>query len=209
MNGIPVLNLRHLCYLLDIFTQPHTSRNPLARDDHNQKSLAETGIATGAYGPSLLPDSVPLTDVGVPGPEASLTEPIDLSTEDSMSIAMGNCSMMTSFKDIETGHSTMTEASPSLGTDTVIDMLESYSEADREVFKQFTRESPNLYDTTAEEESLLLDCENFINFELDQSKTIVLNIKDAKEHSHSILKQHAITHPRSTDLPTCPFISSL
>ena len=113
---------------------------------------------------------------------------------------------ITSFGDIENDNKT--ETSPILDENERksenSDVLDGYGHADRALFEEFTRESANLY-TQVKEESLLLDCENFINFELDQDKIIVLKIKEAKKKSNDILRQHAITNPRSVDLPSCRF----
>ena len=111
---------------------------------------------------------------------------------------------MTSFGDIEDCYPSEIQM-VCRGSDIANDKIFSpYSDADVELYKEFTRDSPNLY-TKLSDESLLLDCDNFVNFELDRDRIIVLNIKDAKENSNSILEQHAITNARSKDLPTCLF----
>lgn len=114
---------------------------------------------------------------------------------------------MTCFGDIENYYASepVHDQMASPGNDVTNDKIYSaYNDADIELYKEFTRDSPNLY-TKLLDESLLLDCDNFVNFELDKDRIIVLNIKDAKEKSNSILEQHAITNPRSKDMPACLF----
>ena len=111
---------------------------------------------------------------------------------------------LTSFGEIEDYYPNETRMMCPSSDVTNDKICSAYSDADVELYKEFTRDSPNLY-TKLLDESLLLDCENFVNFELDKDRIIVLNIKDAKEKSNSILEQHAISNARSKDLPACPF----
>ena len=111
---------------------------------------------------------------------------------------------MTSFGDIEDCYPNETRMACPGSDVTNGKICSAYNDADVELYKEFTRDSPNLY-TKLLDESLLLDCDNFVNFELDKDRIIVLNIEDAKEKSNSILEQHAITNARSKDLPACPF----
>lgn len=167
----------------------------------------------GEPGMSLKVDRTSESDCGNDTPESSYGRRWPLyETEDSpisgkRRMIMDDSGVITSFKDIDSDVSTEIGALPATRIeDSNASCNEaSYSQADDVLYSEFTRKSSNLYAVEMEEESPLLDCDNFINFELDQNKTIVLNIKDAKDNSKSILQQHAITHPRSIDLPSCPF----
>ena len=178
----------------------------MPRDNPSQKKSDEVGIESGINMTSSSSDSSTHKENEVlTGTRMLGSEPEELSAE---SVAVDDGSSITSFRDIESDCNTAIKTS-SGEFHSVDTMLHGYSETNLQLFRQFNRESPNLYETSAEDDSLLLDCENFINFELDQNKIIVLNIKDAMEHSHAILKQHSITYPRSTDLPGCLFINNL
>jgi len=197
VNGVPVLNLRHLCYLLDVFTQPHVSCKPNSIQSSNERQSCESGIVRELSSVSTMNDSLPSAEnegAGATLPQCKAEEPC------AESMVADNSSVITSFRNIEKDFDAVDEL-PYADSDGTRTALDGHSEADCQIYEQFNRESPHFYDAAEQEESLLLDCENFINFELGRHKTIVLNIKDAVEHSHSILKQHAIAHPRSSDLP--------
>ena len=201
VNGVPVLNLRHLCYLLDVFTQPHVPYEPTSIQSANETQPREPGIVKELSSVSTMSDSLPNAEQEGAGATVLQCKAQKPCTE---SMVVDTLSGMTSFRNIEKDFSALNET-PDADSNDTRRALDGYSEADCQIYKQFNRESPNFYDSTEQEESLLLDCENFINFELGRHKTIVLNVKDAVRHSNSILKQHAIAHPRSSDLPNSFF----
>ena len=204
VNGIPVLNLHHLCYLLDIFTQPHVSENPQKDEPADLESSFEPKTVKGLQMLSTSCDSS--HTIGEEGPGRNKPRAEDEIFTMPCTL-LDDCSKITSFTNIDDDYNNCCKISQATGFDNKISStsFSTYSQADHEKYREFCRTSPNFYAVEGEDESLLLDCENFIKFELDQNKIIVLNIKDAKENSHSILQQHAITHPRSTDMPRCLF----
>ena len=68
------------------------------------------------------------------------------------------------------------------------------------LYSNFTTETRNLY-YGAGDDPLLLDCTNFIHFELDKDKVVVFDIASAFTKNLEILKQYAISMPRSDNLP--------
>ena len=73
------------------------------------------------------------------------------------------------------------------------------SESER-IFSEFTTETENFY-YGAGDDPLLLDCTNYIHFELDKDKVVVFNISRAYKKNLEILSQYAISTPRSDDMP--------
>ena len=68
------------------------------------------------------------------------------------------------------------------------------------LYSQYTDTMENLYHR-AGDDPLLLDCTNFLHFELDKDKVVVFNISSAYTKNSEILKQYSITAPRSDNLP--------
>eukprot|EP00112_Aurelia_sp_Birch-Aquarium-sp1_P012613 Seg2652.1 transcript_id=Seg2652.1/GoldUCD/mRNA.D3Y31 product="Protease Do-like 10 mitochondrial" protein_id=Seg2652.1/GoldUCD/D3Y31 len=244
VNGIPVLNLRHLCYLLDQFTRPHLNdkntsaanirkvaaldsnlgqnpelQNAASQDNEGTKDQGDPmeaqGKAENEAGSVVasLSGSNKKLHVTVSSEPAVKKSRIDSKNENPSVVSQQiskhqtKSDAMTCFGDIENYYASepVHDQMASPGNDVTNDKIYSaYNDADIELYKEFTRDSPNLY-TKLLDESLLLDCDNFVNFELDKDRIIVLNIKDAKEKSNSILEQHAITNPRSKDMPACLF----
>lgn len=77
--------------------------------------------------------------------------------------------------------------------------LENLSPEDL-LYSEFTDQMDNLYHG-AGDDPLLLDCVNFIHFELDKDKVVVFDIASAYVKNNEILQQYAITLPRSSNLP--------
>ena len=67
-------------------------------------------------------------------------------------------------------------------------------------YSEFTSESESFY-YDAGDDPLLLDCTNFVHFELDKDKVVVFHIASAYSKNSEILSQYAISSPRSDDLP--------
>lgn len=96
--------------------------------------------------------------------------------------------------------------------------LSHYRKTSNECRKQdFTqtdsRSSDSLYLSTTQatdmnsgvgDDPTLLNREDFVHFELDKEKIIVLHIPTAYNAAPEILQQYAIGQPRSNDLPSPP-----
>lgn len=188
INGIPILNLKHLCHLLDKLTIPHTNNNKGGADSFKMN----------------------------PSSAATLTHPADV--EISMAKTLNECgessnnmeclSLSEREDESYTSFSQLTDTVVEGERENIVDMtsslvmqpLQCNNNNDERVFSQFTSQTENLY-YGAGDDPLLLDCTNFIHFELDKDKVIVFNIGTAYTKSLEILKSYAITSPRSQDLP--------
>ena len=183
INGIPILNLNHLCHLLDKLTLPHTGAIARAK-------VAEIDSSLG--GASSRPDE----DI-----ELSVTKPSDEPTE---SGKLECLSLTDREKESYTSFDALTEPvveDRENNTDVMhsLEMSHIVNQEDR-LYSEFTNQTQNLY-YGAGDDPLLLDCTNFIHFELDKDKVIVFNIASAYTKSMEILTSYAISSPRSQDLP--------
>jgi len=176
------LNLRHLCHVLDKFTLPHTNTllqtDPIANDSTIEKT---------------------------PGERAENTT----TTNDSSDLSLSVCSAIktlnrekdetyTSFKAMDE-ESVLINRERETNSDTSLNEKEALSEEDL-LYSQYHDGMDNLYFGVGDD-PLLLDCTNFIHFELDKDKVAVFNIGTAYTQNSEILKQYAITATRSDNLP--------
>ena len=198
INGIPILNLKHLCHLLDKLTLPHTEKPQLI-------SNSNTPVAP------TIGDAHPLSDV-----EATAIPVVNKNPNE----ASGDCAASTfeclSLNEREnesyTSLSSLTDGTVVAAGDRDVaaadevevkhsrDIPSIFNNSEDRLYSQFTNETENLY-YGAGDDPLLLDCTNFMHFELDKDKVIVFNIATAYTKNHEILKNYAISSPRSPELP--------
>ncbi|XP_002154609.3 uncharacterized protein LOC100210718 isoform X2 [Hydra vulgaris] len=155
VNGIPILNLRHLCHVLDQLTLPHVN------------SCTIDVIAK--------PKSFSLSK------NDSLTESIEL------------CQPIESLNGHEKDFNCKS-------VEVEKNSNECIGGHKSRAYSEFTSESENFYHGIGDD-PLLLDCTNFVHFELDKDKVVVFHIASAYSKNSEILTQYAISSPRSNDLP--------
>ena len=183
VNGIPILNLRHLCHVLDKFTLPHTSAI-LQTDPTIDVSNTEKTPGGSAGNTTTTDDR---NDLSLP--VCSTVETFDREKDETY----------TSFKTIDGGESALISRERETNDETSLNEKEELSEEDL-LYSQYHDGMDNLYFGVGDD-PLLLDCTNFIHFELDKDKVAVFNIATAYTQNSEILRQYAITSSRSDNLP--------
>lgn len=198
MNGIPILNLRHLCHVLDKFTVPHVKEDTPTTDTATEGSELHTKKEGVSCGNSDIAtnDQSSIVAMGV-------SSAVTLTEREEDSYTSFNMKESSDFEgessggDGDGGGSTGTPSNR-LANDTTSE-LDNLSPEDL-LYSEFTDQMDNLYHG-AGDDPLLLDCTNFIHFELDKDKVVVFDIASAYVKNTEILQQYAITLPRSPNLP--------
>ena len=199
VNGIPVLNLKHLAVLLDEIVKPHVKNNKMevaspskdsdvamttdCQDDEGSVKNASNNERTQEekYTSFKVFDEEARTGKRSSSTAESRT---DSSQDDrtgpvaSHTVAQGNCSVSPK------------QVPPS----TPKGYLFNPSEANP---------LDGVY-TGLKDDPTLLNGKDYLHFELDKDKVVVLQIASAYKASDEILKQYAIGTPRSDDLPPSP-----
>lgn len=187
VNGIPILNLKHLCHVLDKLTTPHVSIKDCSKEIGNKN--CDTRSLTSSEG-----GSIEAVRIEVEG-RAELAKNTGPTEEDKDSY--------TSFDIISESNADSKREQPEKG-ERQENLDEVHEKKEFCEFSDYTIETGSLYHSVSDD-PLLLDCHNFIHFELDKEKVIVLNISEAYTKSKDILEQYAITLPRSENLPEQPY----
>ena len=190
MNGIPILNLRHLCHLLDRFTNPHISSS---KDDASNAAAIENGATVTSKNSTVT---------------AATT-----STKPEEMVAASVDNGYTSFKTIDGELSSTSNDivdNDKDGIDSSGDIRDSVEESvernslklteEEILYSRYTDTMENLYHR-AGDDPLRLDCTNCVHFELDKDKVVVFKISSAYTKNSEILKQYSITASRSDNLP--------
>lgn len=185
MNGIPILNLKHLCHVLDKLTTPHVSKNDFRKETGNKVDCM--GSVMSREGGNMEPMRV--EDEG----RAELAKNTQANEEDSY----------TSFDIISESDADSKRERPE-SIERPENIEDEHDKKEFCEFAEYTIDTGSLYHSVSDD-PLLLDCHNFIHFELDKEKVIVFNISEAYTKSKDILKQYAITLPRSENLPEQPY----
>ena len=207
VNGIQILNLKHLASVLDQITKPFSknegSTSPgvkteitmnFVKDSALQKQN-EVVVKSSAPNQRQADNLIPLKEVG------------GMDDSDSRSYAK--------LKTLEDVKKDSERGSSICDSDT--DSLSDYRSSSTECSKQdFLKHDPCSQDsffsstqtgegiTGVEEDPTLLNRDDFVHFELDKDKIIVLHIPTAYNAAPEILQQYAIGQPRSDDLPAPP-----
>ena len=187
INGVPILNLKHLCHVLDKLTQPHIKNENSIKvnSDVTNLNVAEklTLQIRGAV------DEVNLSGRNSP----------NLDESNGVTVSQREKDSYTSFEVLN--EDTVEERE--INADCISGAKEikklTPHEDDR-LYSEFTRQTQNLY-YGAGDDPLLLDCTNFIHLELDKDKVIVFDIASAYIQNAEILSQYAISSSRSDNLP--------
>jgi len=176
VNGVPILNLRHLCHLLDRFTAPYIPTKQANGEIPVERNGEITNGTLESKGEIITPDDVTMDPVTDQSPTSG-NEYVSFNVIGTKEVenVPNKCAAMENCDDLE-----LTE--------------------EELLYSQYTNSMDNLYHR-AGDDPLLLDCTNFIHFELDKDKIAVFNIATAYTKNNEILKQYAITTPRSDNLP--------
>ena len=211
VNGIPILNLKHLASVLDDITRPFSKDG----DSHNSAAKTEITVTTDScLKASPLPkqNEVTVKSSGAANPRQNeniipLKEISGIDESDSRSCAKLK-TLEDVKKDVERGSSVCDGDFDSLSDDRSSstdprkqDFVKSDSCARDSFFSstQTTEENSGV-----DQDPTLLNREDFVHFELDKDKIIVLHIPTAYMAAPEILRQYAIGQSRSDDLPTPP-----
>ena len=183
VNGVPILNLRHLCHLLDRFTAPH-----IASQEKQKGTLALT--------PAI--DRIDSQDsVGTVGAVKATTEN---DSESNVYTSFDHIDRSLSVEDTAGSDTDGDVCDVGCSEDDVVQKKSIPLSEEEILFSQYTDTMENLYHR-AGDDPLLLDCTNFVHFELDKDKVVVFDISSAYTKNNEILKQYSITAPRSDNLP--------
>lgn len=210
VNGIQILNLKHLASVLDQITKPFSknegSTSPsvkteitmttenFVKDSALQKQN-EVVVKSSAPNQRQADNLIPLKEVG------------GMDDSDSRSYAKLK-TLVDVKKDSERGSSICDS-----DTDSLSDYRSSSTECSKQDFLKHDPCSQDLFfsstqtgegSTGVEEDPTLLNRDDFVHFELDKDKIIVLHIPTAYNAAPEILQQYAIGQPRSDDLPAPP-----
>lgn len=210
VNGIQILNLRHLASVLDQITKPFSkgegSPSPgvkteitmttenFVKDSAPQKQN-EVVVKSSAPNQRQADNLIPLKEVG------------GMDDSDSRS-----CAKLKTLEDVKKDSERGSSICDS-DTDSLSDYRSSSTECSKQDFVKHDSCSQDSFfsstqtgegSTVVEEDPTLLNRDDFVHFELDKDKIIVLHIPTAYNAAPEILQQYAIGQPRSDDLPAPP-----
>ena len=201
VNGIPILNLKHLCHVLDKLTTPHVTKeepSEKTRTEMENKKLVANELSVGNIDNKTVNKDV-VKDTRIEN--ESNINCVGQSPEPSMEPSEEDKESYISFDIISESN---VDIKREMKSEKKAECEHRENEEDYDQFSEYTIDTGSFYHIVSDN-PLLLDCENFIHFELDKEKVIVLNISEAYTKSKEILKQYAITLPRSEDLPAQPY----
>lgn len=210
VNGIQILNLKHLASVLDQITKPFSknegSTSPsvkteitmttenFVKDSALQKQN-EVVVKSSAPNQRQADNLIPLKEVG------------GMDDSDSRS-----CAKLKTLEDVKKDSERGSSICDS-DTDSLSDYRSSSTECSKQDFVKHDSCSQDSFfsstqtgegSTVVEEDPTLLNRDDFVHFELDKDKIIVLHIPTAYNAAPEILQQYAIGQPRSDDLPAPP-----
>lgn len=209
VNGIPILNLKHLASVLDQITMPFSKGEdwyrPVAKkevsvtaescaEDSALQKQHEITVKSSTTNQRHADNLIPLKEVGSVD-ELDSRSCVKLKTLEDVK------------KDSERGRSVSDSEADSL-----MDYRSSSTQCGKQDFMKDSHSSDSFFSSTqtsdensgVDEDPTLLNREDFVHFELDKDKIIVLHIPTAYKAAPEILQQYAIGQPRSDDLPAPP-----
>lgn len=211
VNGRPILNLKHLASVLDEITKPFSKTQHF--QDPGEK-MERTLTSESCAKDNSLPNQAPVAEKSS-GPNQRQGDNIiplkqvgAIDDSDSRS-----CAKLKTLEDVkkdsERGSSVCDSENVSLS-----DYRNSSTEYRKQDFmKADSCSSDSLFLSTTQamdtgsgvgDDPTLLSRDDFVHFELDKDKIIVLHIPTAYKAAPEILQQYAIGQPRSDDLPPPP-----
>lgn len=212
VNGKPILNLKHLASLLDEITKPFSKPDDGEKEPGEKMQIILT--TESCVKDNSLPKQAAVTEKSLEPNQRQgdniipLKEVCAIDESDSRF-----CAKLKTLEDVkkdsERGRSVCDSDSDSL-----MDYRSSSAEFSKQDFmKADSCSSDTLFLSTTqrnetfsgvEDDPTLLNREDFVHFELDKEKIIVLHIPTAYNAALEILQQYAIGQPRSDDLPLPP-----
>ncbi|EDO41765.1 predicted protein [Nematostella vectensis] len=188
VNGTPVLNLKHLAKVLVEITHPfettgdptvitHAGRNPSSVET---RQATRTDIASGSEG--VVSNRQNYTSF------ASIEDEVRDVTKSEASVMCESRTM--SFEGEGTENRATSRA----------DHQRDIERSAPSSFGSNSKTSLNSTFSGLDEDPTLISREDYVHFELDKDKIIVLHIPSAAKHSPEILRQYAIGQPCSDDL---------
>jgi len=213
VNGRPILNLKQLASVLDEITKPFSkskdSQDPGDKMENilttescvkvNSLSKQAAAVVDKSSEPNQRQSDniIPLKEVGA----------IDDSDQSR------SCAKLKTLEDVkkdsERGNLVCESENVSLAhyRNTAVECRkQDFVKADSCSSDSLFLSTTHTVDTSSgvEEDPTLLNREDFVHFELDKDKIIVLHIPTAYKAAPEILQQYAIGQPRSDDLPPPP-----
>ena len=210
VNGIPILNLKHLASVLDEITKPFSDGG-----GQSEQSLETTRLTAME---EELEDGT--HEDGEPIGKDSAENPRQV--EEILRLKEGggetDCSDARCYAQLKTLEDVKKPCDrESSVCEATSNALAGYSNAplkrgDFTCSKTNSAVSPSLLFSTqpskgsggVDEDPTLLNRKDYVHFELDKDKIIVLHILTAYKSAPDILQQYAIGQPRSDDLPPPP-----
>lgn len=211
VNGRPILNLKHLASVLDEITKPFSKSEGFQDPgDNMERTLTTESCAKD----SSLPNQAPVTEKSSEPNQRQGDNIIPLKVVGAIYDSDSrSCAKLKTLEDVkkdsERGSSTCDSENVSLthyrDASTVCrkqDFMKTDSCSSDSLFLSTTQTMD--MSSGVEDDPTLLSREDFVHFELDKDKIIVLHIPTAYKAAPEILQQYAIGQPRSDDLPAPP-----
>ncbi|RMX55639.1 hypothetical protein pdam_00001648 [Pocillopora damicornis] len=210
VNGRPILNLKHLASVLDEITIPFgkpedsQAKGGTTARTVTSESFVEDNISTkqGELTAKSCEVHKRQDDNIIPLKEVTTIDDTDGRS----------CAKLKTLEDVkkdwERGNNVCESDSHHLSH-----YRKTSNECRKQDFTQTDSRSSDLYLSTTQttdmnsgvgDDPTLLNREDFVHFELDKEKIIVLHIPTAYNAAPEILQQYAIGQPRSNDLPSPP-----
>lgn len=212
VNGRPILNLKHLASVLDEITKPFSksegSQDPGEKMERilttescvKVNSLSkQAAVADKSSEPNQrqTDNIIPLKEVGAIDDSDQSRSCAKLKTLEDVKKDSERGSLVCESENVSLSHyrNTALECRKQ-------DFVKADSCSSDSLFLSTTQTMDT--DSGVEEDPTLLNRKDFVHFELDKDKIIVLHIPTAYEAAPEILQQYAIGQPRSDDLPPPP-----
>lgn len=194
INGIAILNLKHLASILDLITGPLLAKAQPKDSNLTHEETQDTNDSTSV-------------DLGCS--ENNKTCQHALHEREQAQVSEEDCSTSRNPRDeMLQGKSSSTTCESRCvtkerpGTDNIVPASGTVTGSEKVSTEGVCSHIPSLREGHAglEDDPTLLSREDYLHFELDKDKIIVLHILSACKHSPDILKQYAIGQSRSDDL---------
>ena len=189
VNGIPILNLKHLCHVLDKLTVPHMSKKNGSANTSEILAM-DVGEKLTIQPAEVADDS---NSIGRNSPNLDCSNGVTVSQREKDSY--------TNFDAMKEETAEERERNADNINETEERKKQQHALIENDIlYSEFTTKTQNLY-YGAGDDPLLLDCTNFIHFELDKDKVVVFDIASAYIKNPEILSQYAISSSRADSLP--------
>lgn len=198
VNGIPVLNLKHLAVLLDEIVKPYINKKVDVTSQSRDGGVAMDTECQEDEGGAKNASRIERTSEDESASLKVFDEEARMSDR-TRSTAESRTDLSQNDRDTVVGAHTIAQGSCSISPKQMPpSSVKGY---------QFNVSEANPLDGVymgLKEDPTLLNWKDYLHFELDKDKVVVLQISAAYKASAEILKQYAIGTPRSDDLPPPP-----